>query len=91
MKLQLACKSPLFALGLALVSQAALATPGQSQLSTLQTWLLAIGGIVITLALMYAGLEMAWKKKPFSEISHVFFGGILFGAAPMIAAMIISG
>ena len=81
----------LFALGLALISQAALATPGQTQLSTLQTWLLAIGVTVITIALMYCGLQMAFKKAQFQDISHVFFGGILFGSAPMIAAMLISG
>jgi 1,4-dihydroxy-2-naphthoate octaprenyltransferase len=79
------------ALGLALISQSALATPGQSQLSTLQTWLLAGGATVITLALMYCGLQMAAKKTPFHEISHVFFGGILFGIAPIVTAMLISG
>lgn len=79
------------ALGLALISQSALATPGQSQLSTLQTWLLAAGATIITIALMYCGLQMSFKKTPFHELSHVFFGGILFGIAPMVGAMLISG
>lgn len=81
----------LIALGLALISQSALATPGQSQLSTLQTWMLVCGATVITIALMYCGGKMAFQKTPFHEISHVFFGGILFGCAPVIAAMLISG
>ena len=81
----------LIALGLALISQSALATPGQSQLSTLQTWMLVGGATVMTIALMYVGVQMAFKKTPFHELSHVFFGGILFGSAPMIGAMLISG
>lgn len=81
----------LIALSLALISQSAFATPGQSQLSTLQLWLTVIGATVITLALMYVALQMAWKKTPFHENSHVFWAGILFGSAPMIVAMLISG
>lgn len=81
----------LFALGLALISQSVLATPGQSQLSTVQAWLLAVGGTLITIAVMYVGLKMAFQKTPFHELSHVLIGGIIFGCAPMLAALFISG
>lgn len=84
-------RQAILTLGLMLISQAALAAPGVSQLSTLQTWMVAGGGIIVTLALMYVGLRMAWQKTPFHEVSHVFWGGILFGAAPMVGAMLIGG
>lgn len=84
-------RQALVALGLALISQSVLATPGQSQLSTLQTWLLAAGGIIITIACMYVGLQMTFRKTPFHELSHVLLGGIIFGCAPMLASMLISG
>lgn len=84
-------RQAIFTLGLMLASQAAMATPGASQLSTLQTWMIAAGGLIVTLALMYVGLKMAFQKMPFHEVSHVFWGGILFGAAPMVGAMLVAG
>lgn len=77
------------AFGLAILSQSALAVPGQTQLTTFQAWALVLGGIIITLALMYAAVGMMWQKKPFSEISHVFIGGVIFGSAPIIGAVLV--
>lgn len=81
----------ILALGLMFISRAAFAVPGASQLSTVQTWMIAIGAIIVTLALMYVALKMTFQKMPFHEVSHVFWGGILFGAAPMIGGMLIAG
>lgn len=78
------------AIGLAFC-QSALATPGQSQLATVQTWIYALSAIIVTIAIMVVGFKMAFQKIPFHECSHILWGGIAIGAAPTIAALLISG
>ncbi|MFT3960907.1 TrbC/VirB2 family protein [Propionivibrio sp.] len=84
-------RQALFTLGLAFISQSVLATPGQSQLSTVQGWLQVLGGTIITIAVMYVSLKMAFQKTPFHELSHVLAGGVLFGCASLVGSMLISG
>lgn len=77
-------------IGLAL-SQSALATPGQTQLSVVQGWMLAIGGFIVTIAVMVVGFKMMYQKIPFHECSHVLWGGILVGSATAIGGTLIAG
>jgi hypothetical protein len=81
----------LLAFAFAVLSQSALAVPGESSLNTFQQWMNVLGGIIITLAIMYAAIGMMWQKKHFSEVAHVFIGGILFGAATIVGPMLTSG
>lgn len=76
---------------LALISNSALATPGQAQLSTLQMWLTIAGAIIVTISIMFAAFKMMVQRTPWADISHVFMGGVLFGIAPIVGAMLIQG
>lgn len=55
-------------------------------LTTIQTMLVGIAVIVITIAVMWAGYKMVFQHSRWSEISNIVIGGILIGAAPAIAA-----
>ena len=55
-------------------------------LTVIQTMLVGIAVIVITIAVMWAGYKMVFQHSRWSEISNIVIGGILIGAAPAIAA-----
>lgn len=76
------------AIGLAFC-QSALATPGQTQLSTIQGWLYALSAVIVTIAIMVFCFKLLFQKTPFHECSHILWGGIGIGAAPTIAALFI--
>ncbi len=73
------------------LSQSALASPGQSQLATIQGWLYALSAVIVTIAIMVVGYKMAFQKMPFHECSHILWGGIAIGSAPTIAALLVAG
>jgi type IV secretion system protein VirB2 len=81
----------LLAFALAILSQSALAVPGQTALNTVSQWLLTLGVIVLTIAIMWAAFGMMFQKKHFAEISHVFLGGIMFGSASTLAGLALMG
>ncbi|MDN7179185.1 TrbC/VirB2 family protein [Caballeronia sp. SEWSISQ10-4 2] len=73
-----------------------LASPAYAQLSqvntlltTIQTTLLGIGGVVCSISIIWAGFKMMFQHARFGDIANVFIGGLFVGCATVIAAMLI--
>lgn len=54
-------------------------------LTSISTWLSSIGVVIITIAVMWAGYKMAFAGARFVDISHIFIGAAMAGAAGVIA------
>ena len=54
------------------------------------TMLKAASVLIVTVAIIFAGYQIAFAHKRISEVSPVLIGGILIGAAAQIASMMIS-
>lgn len=83
-------------LGLAMLCmyQVAFAAGGISKVNTfmqsLQTALYAVGAIVLTIAIMWAGFKIMFQGNTLREVAPVLIGGILVGSASSIAAYMIN-
>jgi type IV secretion system protein VirB2 len=73
-----------------------LASPVYAQLSqvntlltTIQTTLLGVGGVVCSISIIWAGFKMMFQHARFGDIANVFIGGLFVGCATVIAAMLI--
>ena len=73
-----------------------LASPAYAQLSqvntlltTIQTTLLGVGGVVCSISIIWAGFKMMFQHARFGDIANVFIGGLFVGCATVIAAMLI--
>lgn len=72
------------------------ASPAYAQLSqvntlltTIQTTLLGVGGVICSIAIIWAGFKMMFQHARFGDIANVFIGGLFVGCATVIAAMLI--
>lgn len=54
------------------------------------TMLKAASVLIVTVAIIFAGYQIAFAHKRISEVSPVLIGGLLIGAAAQIASMMIS-
>jgi type IV secretion system protein VirB2 len=79
--------------GLAFTSGSLFSFPANAQftkattaLTTLQSWLFGLGITVATLAILFVGYRMMFKRESFADHSHVFWGGLVAAMAPTIAA-----
>lgn len=61
-----------------------------AKLNTVQAALIGIGVTIITCALMWIGYRMAVQHAKWTEVTQVFWGGAIAGAAPVLAAWIFS-
>jgi type IV secretion system protein VirB2 len=79
--------------GLAAFGWASLAHAQLSQvntlLTTIQTTLLGVGGVVCSISIIWAGFKMMFQHARFGDIANVFVGGLFVGCATVIAAMLI--
>jgi type IV secretion system protein VirB2 len=73
-----------------------LATPAWAQLSQvnaflnmIQTTLLGVGGVICSIAIIWAGFRMMFQHAPFGDVANVFIGGLFVGCATVIAGMLI--
>jgi len=78
------------------VLAAVLVSPAYAQLSqvstlltTIQTTLLGVGGVVCSISIIWAGFKMMFQHARFGDIANVFIGGLFVGCATVIAAMLI--
>jgi type IV secretion system protein VirB2 len=58
-------------------------------LSTIQTTLLGVGGVVCTISIIWAGFKMMFQHARFGDIANIFIGGLFVGCATVIAGMLI--
>jgi type IV secretion system protein VirB2 len=61
-----------------------------TSMTTVQSLLKAISVIVITIAVIFAGYQIAFAHKRISEVAPVLIGAVLIGAAATIATMFIT-
>jgi len=54
-------------------------------LTNISTWLTSIGIVIITIAVMWAGYKMAFAGARFMDVSNIFIGAAIAGAAGVIA------
>ncbi len=62
-----------------------------SGLTWIQTTLTGIGAVLIIIAIMWCGFKMIWQHAKWSEVAHIFFGGILIGGAAAIGPQLFGG
>ena len=58
-------------------------------LTTIQTTLLGVGGVICSISIIWAGFRMMFQHARFSDVASVFIGGIFVGCATVIAGMLI--
>lgn len=59
-------------------------------LNNIGTILNAASLVVVTIAIVFAGYQIAFNNKRISEVAPVLIGGVLIGGAGQIAAMLIN-
>jgi type IV secretion system protein VirB2 len=69
----------------AAIAQAGPPTQIATTLTNISTWLTSVGIVIITIAVMWAGYKMAFAGARFQEISNIFIGAAMAGAAGVIA------
>ncbi|MGJ7523717.1 TrbC/VirB2 family protein [Variovorax sp. LT1P1] len=62
---------------------------GKEGLNMVQVGLLGLAAVCITIAIMWTGFRMAYQAAQWKDCAAWFWGGLLIGSAPAIAAMII--
>lgn len=83
-----------FLTALFICSSAAFAAGGldvESKFQTIWTVMKSCGVILATIAVGWAGYKIFWKGANIGDISGPLVGGILVGAAPWIADLVING
>lgn len=75
-----------------------LATPSYAQITQLTnglTWiqntLTGIGVVVIVIAIIWCGFQMIFNQARWTQVAHIFVGGILIGGAAAIGAQLYGG
>lgn len=56
-------------------------------LNKVQTWLLSIGAVVVTMAIMFVGFRMMFHAAQWKDVAPVFWGGILVGGGSAFSAL----
>jgi type IV secretion system protein VirB2 len=69
----------------AALAQAGPPTQITTTLTNISTWLTSVGIVIITIAVMWAGYKMAFAGARFQDISNIFIGAAISGAAGVIA------
>ena len=67
-----------------------LAAPLTSKLGTVKTALAAVGGVTVTIALIWVGMKMAFQGAEWKDVAPVFWGGVLIGGATIIGGALIA-
>jgi type IV secretion system protein VirB2 len=60
-----------------------------SKLTALQVFLITASLTIITIAIMWAGMRMSYQHAKWADISHAFYGAVITGAAPGLAAWLL--
>jgi type IV secretion system protein VirB2 len=58
-------------------------------LNDLSTGLTALGVVICTIALMWAGFKMMFQHARFGDIANIFIGAMLVGGASTIAGVLL--
>lgn len=61
-----------------------------ARLTDLQTALLGLGVVIITIAIIWVSYKMAYDHAKWAEVSRVFFAAILAGSASAISGWLLA-
>ncbi|MFP1133120.1 TrbC/VirB2 family protein [Asticcacaulis sp. W401b] len=62
-----------------------------SGLSWIQATITGVGVVIMVIAIMWTGVKMMFSHAKWSEVAHIFFGGILVGGAAAIGPQLFAG
>ncbi len=62
----------------------------KGKLTTVQTALTAVGGVTVTIALIYVGMKMIFQAAEWKDVAPVFWGAVLIGGAAIIGSALIN-
>jgi type IV secretion system protein VirB2 len=68
---------------------AQISSTAQNLLSSVNTWMLGIGGVIVTCALMFVGFRMVFQAAEWKDVAPVFWGGVLIGSAAAVGPQLI--
>lgn len=80
----------LFALALFAMPASAQITKVNTVMTNVQSMLIGISIVVVTIALLWVGYKMVFQHAKWSEVSNVIIGAIIVGGAPGIAAWLVN-
>ena len=69
---------------------AQISSTAQGLLSNVNSWMLGIGGIIVTCALMFVGFRMVFQAAEWKDVAPVFWGGVLIGSAAAVGPQLIN-
>ncbi|WP_353477123.1 TrbC/VirB2 family protein [Campylobacter jejuni] len=76
--------SPIFAFGAGGIDKV------NTFMQNLSIALYALGGVLLTIALMWGASKIMYQGQTLREVAPVFIGGVIFGSASAIAGYIIT-
>jgi type IV secretion system protein VirB2 len=62
-----------------------------SGLDWIKTTITSVGVVIIIIAIMWTGIQMMFQHAKWSQVAHIFFGGILVGGAAAIGPQLFGG
>lgn len=68
---------------------AQISSTANTLLGNVNTWMLGIGGVIVTCALMFVGFRMVFRAAEWKDVAPVFWGGVLIGSAAAIGPQLI--
>jgi type IV secretion system protein VirB2 len=68
---------------------AAFSSTADTLLNDVNSWMLGIGGVIVTCALMFVGFRMVFQAAEWKDVAPVFWGGVLIGSAAAVGPQLI--
>lgn len=91
-KLQSSARFVLVTVALMLCAHPAFAqisSTAQTLIGNVNSWMLGLGGIIVTCALMFVGFRMVFQAAEWKDVAPVFWGGVLIGSAAAVGPQLI--
>ncbi len=69
---------------------AQISSTAEDLIKNVNDWMLGIGGIIVTCALMFVGFRMVFQAAEWKDVAPVFWGGVLIGSAAAVGPQLIN-
>lgn len=69
---------------------AQISSTASTLLGNVNAWMLGIGGVIVTCALMFVGFRMVFQAAEWKDVAPVFWGGVLIGSAAALGPQLIN-
>lgn len=68
---------------------AQISSSAEDLLNNVKDWMLGLGGVIVTCALMFVGFRMVFQAAEWKDVAPVFWGGVLIGSAAAVGPQLI--